>query len=192
MSCAAVGVNKKRLTLWAKTVPISRRCGSGQLRHLNSTRFVRCRGRSRNSLFSVHAFEEGIEVYQKALGQLDEKQASYHAAIGRLLTSQGWLYARTGQFEQAEQNAERAEALLLSPLEPSSNQSEMLNLRGAILGMMGHYAKSKTYFERAILVAQSVGEERYAAYYLNNLAISEKELGHYEQAESTLPRGPYP
>lgn len=127
-------------------------------------------------------FQEGIGVYQKALDQLDETQKSHHAAIGRLLTSQGWLYTRMGQFEQAGHNAEGAEALL-QPLEPSANLTEMLNLRGAIYGITGYYAKAKTYFEKAISVAKDLGEQRYTAYYLNNLAISEKELGNYERAE---------
>ncbi|MFO7544063.1 MAG: tetratricopeptide repeat protein [Trueperaceae bacterium] len=127
-------------------------------------------------------YDEGVSMFDDAIASLDRANPEHHVAIGRLLVARGWLRIRTGERTLALGDAQEAE-VLLAPFGARPALCECVNLQGVIHGIAGAYHEAKASFERALTLANELGEESLASFCLNNLAITEKNLGDFARAE---------
>jgi predicted ATPase/DNA-binding SARP family transcriptional activator len=128
-------------------------------------------------------FAEGVALFGGAAAAFDAPGDDVARAVaGGLLVQAGWLAFRGGRYQEARSLGERAPALLGTVGDPVL-AAEGAGLLGACTAVRGDYLAALPHFERALPAAQRSGQAAAMSVALNNLAITEKQLGRYRDAE---------
>lgn len=124
-------------------------------------------------------FEEGLALLRQAvdspLGQADD-------ALRALLTSQaGLMELRLGRYADAEATAARALAATRNG-EPQAARYQALAVQGGCALFTGRPQEARQAYAQALALAQWSSRPHDIAATLDNLALCEKRLGHYEES----------
>jgi CHAT domain-containing protein len=96
------------------------------------------------------------------------------------LRLEGGAFASLHKFSEAEKTLAEAERLCALSLYPAC--AEVVTARGELEMERGHYAKAQVFFERALALARSGGDQFLEANALLNLSWSADESTHFDEA----------
>ena len=120
-----------------------------------------------------------LQEAAEALGE-DPEVAGTTASV---VVWAGWLEFRRGRFAEAQVLADRAGRLIH---EGGSSESRIAceRLRGVLKGTRGDFGGAWEHLDGALAMARTAALPAQVAIALNDLAVSEKQLGLYRQAEA--------
>lgn len=131
------------------------------------------------------AFDLGAETFSRALEVFDEDQQVHCAALATTEVGRATLLYRSGDYDEAEAIARRA-----ASLSTKSSQARLyrrsLNVLGLSLWMRGRLEEARAIFVEALQLAVEAGERTGQRTMGGNLALIEKALGRWHQAEEAM------
>jgi predicted ATPase/DNA-binding SARP family transcriptional activator len=156
-------------------------------RHAVATRALETVGRMAYALSTYFIqrtrYAAGAAAFGEAAAALEGGTPEERAVAGGLLVRIGYLEFRRGRYDRARALAERAPALW-GDGGHATDRIEAVGLLGACAGVQGDYDASWEHFDRALAMARAAGQPNLIAIALNNIAITEKQLGLFRQAEA--------
>jgi predicted ATPase/DNA-binding SARP family transcriptional activator len=124
----------------------------------------------------------GATLFEEAAAALGE-DAAVARTTGAVWVRAGWLEFRRGRFDDAQALADRASRLLQGGGRPEPRIA-CERLWGALKGTRGDFGGAWDHLDGAVAMARAAGLPAQVAIALNDLAIDEKQLGLYRQAEA--------
>ena len=127
--------------------------------------------------------KEGVEAFALALTALDEREESHRVALGRVLSSQAWLYLQLGRFSEAEGLTRRGLARSRAAGDDEGVGWGLQTL-ATVAYNLGAYDDAEAYFSELLRHAEAQRNLARIAHALGRLGFVEQARGDYTAAKA--------
>ena len=129
-------------------------------------------------------FQEGLELFSKAIAALEASHSSFGHRLGGLLAHQAHFFHKLGDYPRAQDAATRS--LFGQGRAQGVEKSYALEVLGKVERTEGNITKAQAYFEQALSLSQHLGDKSRVAALLWNLGLLEARLKRFAEAKTYM------